>query len=262
LAKILQREGASGLVKEEVIMRIRLSSLSVGLLLFFPIGVVILSSLASPARADLVTNGSFETPIVPVGGFTNFLSGSAGITGWTVVGPEVSIVSTNYAALGFTFPAEDGKQWLDLTGDLSNSVEGVEQTIATTPGTIYNLSYFVGNQVNPGGPWGTSSTVDVLVNGTLIQIATNTMGAGGTTQVWEQFSTSFLATSSLTTLEFLNGDPANDNSNGLDNVVVTPGAVVGAPEPSTLVLVVVAVCALGTIFRLKNAMSQQRSGNL
>ena len=46
--------------------------------------------------------------------FTNFITGSTGITGWTVVGPEASIVSTNYAALGFTFPAEDGKQWLDL----------------------------------------------------------------------------------------------------------------------------------------------------
>jgi len=93
-------------------MRIRLASLSVGLLLFFPIGVVILSSLASPARADLVTNGNFETPIVPLEYFTNFLGGSTGITGWTVVGPAVSVVSTNYAAFGFTFPAEDGT-WQD-----------------------------------------------------------------------------------------------------------------------------------------------------
>jgi hypothetical protein len=30
--------------------------------------------------------------LVPVGGFTNFISGSTGITGWTVVGPEASIV--------------------------------------------------------------------------------------------------------------------------------------------------------------------------
>jgi hypothetical protein len=41
--------------------------------------------------------------------FTNFITGSTGITGWTVVGPEASIVSTNYAALGFTYPAEDGQ---------------------------------------------------------------------------------------------------------------------------------------------------------
>jgi hypothetical protein len=63
------------------------------------------------------------------------------------------------------------------------------------------------------------------VNGTLTQTATNSMGAGGTTQVWELFTTSFLVISSSTTLEFVNGDPPNDNSNGLDNVVVTPGSV-------------------------------------
>ena len=207
---------------------------------------LILVFAASAARANDIVNGSFETPLVPVGGFSNFISGSTGITGWTVVGPEASIVSTNYASLGFTFPAEDGKQWLDLTGDLSNRVEGVEQTFATTPDTTYSVSYFVGNQVNPGGPWGTTSTVDVLVDGALIQTATNSMGAGGTIQVWEQFTTSFLATSSSTTLEFLNEDPLSDNSNGLDNVVVTPGSVVSAPEPSTLLLLLLAaVCALG-----------------
>jgi len=215
---------------------------------------LILVFAASAARANSIVNGSFETPLVPVGSFTNFFSGSTDITGWTVVGPEASIVSTNYASLGFTFPAEDGKQWLDLTGDLSNRVEGVEQTFATTPGTHYSVSYFVGNQVNPGGPWGTTSTVDVLVDGALIQTATNSMGAGGTTQVWEQFTTSFLATSSSTTLEFLNEDPLSDNSNGLDNVVVTPGSVVSTPEPSTLLLLILAaVCAHG-FYRVRRPM--------
>lgn len=87
-------------------------------------GVVALSFLASAARANLVTNGSFETPVAPVGGFLNFTSGSTAITGWTVVGPEASVVNTNYTALGFTFPAEDGARWLDLTGDGSNALEG------------------------------------------------------------------------------------------------------------------------------------------
>jgi hypothetical protein len=216
--------------------------------------ILLLVFAASAARANDIVNGSFETPLVPVGGFTNFISGSTGITGWTVVGPEVSIVSTNYASFGFTFPAEDGKQWLDLTGDASNRVEGVEQTFATSPGTTYSVSYFVGNQVNPGGPWGTTSTVDVLVDGALIQTATNSMGTGGTTQVWEQFTTSFLATSSSTTLEFLNEDPPSDNSNGLDNVVVTPGSVVSTPEPSTLLLLLLAaVCGVG-FYRVRGPM--------
>lgn len=218
--------------------------------------LLILVFAASAARANSIVNGSFETPLVPTGSFSSFLTGSTAITGWTVVGPEVSIVSGSYASLGFTFPAEDGKQWLDLTGDGTNTVQGVEQTFATTPGKTYNLSYFVGNQFNPGGIWGITSTVNVLLNGVLIQTSTNSMGAGGTTQVWEQFSTSFLATSSSATLEFLNGDPPNDNSNGLDNVVVTPGSVVSTPEPSTLLLLLLAtVCALGC-YRFRGPVTQ------
>ncbi|MGH9358259.1 MAG: DUF642 domain-containing protein [Terriglobia bacterium] len=203
--------------------------------------------LALPARADLITNGSFESPLAPVGGFSNFNSGSTGITGWTVVGPQVSIVSGSYTSFGLTFPAEDGNQWLDLTGDVSNNVEGVEQTVATTPGATYNLSYFVGNQVNPGGPYGTTSTVKVFVDGTLIQTSTNSLGAGGKTQVWEPFSTSFAAASASTTLEFQNADPSTDNTNGLDNVVLTQGAATATPEPSTFFMLSAALFTLGSL---------------
>lgn len=223
--------------------------------------VVILSSLALPARANLITNGSFETPTVPVGGFTNFISGSTGITGWTVTGPEVSVVSGSYTSFGLTFPAEDGTQWLDLTGDASNAVEGVKQTIATTSGVTYDLSYFVGNQVNPGGPYGTTSTVDVLVDGSVIQKSTNSKGIGATIQVWQQFMTSFTATSSSTTVEFLNGDLASDNTNGLDNVVVVQGPTLTAtPEPSTFTLFALALC--GFLVLRKRMLSQRRERNL
>ncbi|MGH9407559.1 MAG: DUF642 domain-containing protein [Terriglobia bacterium] len=202
----------------------------------------------------MITNGSFETPVAPVGGFTNFITGSTAITGWTVVGPEVSVVSTSYTSFGLTFDAEDGNQWLDLTGDVSNAVEGVEQIVATTPGTTYDLSYFIGNVVLPPG-YGTTSTVKVLVDGTLIQTSTNSMGAGGTTQVWEQFSTSFTAASSSTTIEFLNEDPPTDNSNGLDNVVLNPGVATTTPEPSTAVIFVIGLGAIG-LFGIRKRAAQ------
>jgi len=115
------------------------------------IAVCALSMVAGVARGNLITNGSFETPVVPVGGFTNYLSGSTLITGWTVVGPEASIVNGSYVSLGELFPAKDGVQWLDLTGDLSKAVEGVQQTVTTTPGTSYTLSFWVGNVFQPGG---------------------------------------------------------------------------------------------------------------
>ena len=118
------------------------------------LGILVLVFAVSAARANSVVNGSFETSTVPTGSFTNFITDSTGITGWTVVGPEASIVSGRSASFGFTFPAENGIQWLDLTGDGTNSVEGVKQTFASTPGTMHSLSYFVGNQVSPGARGG------------------------------------------------------------------------------------------------------------
>ena len=211
-----------------------------------------LTCFASAQASTLITNGSFESPVVPVGSFTNFLSGSTLIPGWTVVGAAggVSIVSGSFSQECCTFPAEDGAQWLDLTGLDTNSVEGVEQTVATTPGTNYNLSFWVGNIFDPGGIFGTTSTVNVRLGGlggTLLGAFTNSNTTRGT-QIWQQFTTSFTATGSSTTLDFLNADPGNDNSNGLDNVVLTVGAA-GIPEPGTLSLLGLGIIGLGLVRR-------------
>jgi hypothetical protein len=210
-----------------------------------------------PLRANLIANGSFETPVVPVGAFTNFGSGSTGITGWTVVGATggVSIVSGTFSQECCTFPAEDGAQWLDLTGDGTNSIEGVEQSVATTPGTTYDLSFWVGNTSDPGGIFGRTSTVNVLlggISGTLIDAATNIINTPGTL-AWQQFTTSFTATGSSTTLDFLNGDSPFDNSNGLDNVSLTAAGPSTVPEPATLPLVGVSLAALSVFLRRRRS---------
>jgi hypothetical protein len=127
---------------------------------------------------------------------------------------------------------------LDLTGDLSNAVEGVQQTVTTTPGTSYTLSFWVGNVFQPGGAYGTTSTVNVRlggIGGTLLGSFTNSSTTTGT-QVWQQFSTSFTAAGTSTTLAFINGDPASDNTNGLDLVDLEVGSA-AVPEPASLVLV-------------------------
>jgi Protein of unknown function (DUF642)/PEP-CTERM motif len=184
--------------------------------------------------ANLLSDGSFESPTVPVGGFSNFGTG-ASIGGWTVVGPQASIVSGSFSQNGISFVAEDGAQWVDLTGDGSNRSEGVEQSVATVPGHSYVLSFWVGNVNNPGGIFGTTSSVDLVINGAPYGTFTNSCTTCTSTQGWEQFTSSFVASGATTMVTFLNEDSPSDNSNGLDNVVLT-GQSAGVPEPATLTL--------------------------
>src|SRR5712691_6300117 len=105
---------------------------------------------------------------------------------------------------GIAFPAKKGKQWLDLTGFNSNSATEVAQTVATTPGVAYTLSLYVGNVVDPNGVVGTTSTVNVLVDGGQVFTAANSMGQGQSKQVWQKFTTTIMATSTQTTIAFIN----------------------------------------------------------
>jgi hypothetical protein len=193
------------------------------------------------ASANLITNGSFETPTVPAGSFSNFLSGSSAITGWTVFGPAVSIVSGSFGGGGFSFPAQDGIQWLDLTGPTSGPAEGVEQTVTTTFGQTYDLSFYVGNV--SGGVFGTTSTVGVLINGSLV--ATKKNSTPGTTLNWELFTVPFTAASASTLIGFENLDPIGDDSNGLDNISLVLAPANAVPEPDILVLIGTALAGIG-----------------
>jgi hypothetical protein len=186
------------------------------------------SGLAAPS-GDLIANVGFEQPIVPNAQFQIFAAGQS-FSGWKVVGAagNVAIVSGGYQQNGFAFPASSGQQWLDLTGS-SNTATGVEQSIPTTPGTEYHLSFSVGNVYDPAGVFGTTSTVTVIVAGRPILSATNSAGRGVKSLVWQRFNTTLRAISAATTVEFINGDPPSDTSNGLDDV-----SLVAATGPSSI----------------------------
>lgn len=216
---------------------------------FYVIGIVtgLILSAAGAHAATLLTNGSFETPVVAAGNFTSIPVGSALLTGWSVIGPAgaaVSPVSTTFSQNGVAFVAQDGAQWLDLTGFNVNSTEGVSQSVATTAGNQYQVSYFVGNTTG-GGIFGTSSTVNVLINGVQTFSDTNST-VSPASQNWQQFTHTFFASGASTTLAFVNADPASDNNNGLDNVVLLDLGPVGAvPEPETYALLLAGLGLLG-----------------
>jgi hypothetical protein len=186
------------------------------------VGVLMASCGPASAATNLTKNGSFEVPAVPAGDFRLFSTGQA-FSGWRVVGAKgnVAVISGKYQGGGITFNAQAGAQWMDLTGLESNLATGVAQSFATTRGTEYHLTFWVGNVYNPGGAFGVSSTVKVYVNGVRKLTATNSLHPANHRQAWKEFALTFKATSGRTTISFINGDPRTDNSNGLDSVRLT-----------------------------------------
>ena len=184
------------------------------------VAAAIIAGAVLTARAqNLLADGDFERPAVPIGGYTDFAVGQS-IGPWTVVGEKgnVQVVDGQFAAGGFEYPARSGHQWLDLTGHF-NTATGVQQAVATVPGRRYRVAFSIGNVVDLAGGAGSSSTVHVLVDGVTVMTATSFESAGRRL-AWKTFMTFFTATSARTFVAFLNGDPPSDGTNGLDDVSV------------------------------------------
>lgn len=174
-------------------------------------------ALTSPAEAgNLAKDASFEKPVVPDGSYQLFSTGDS-FKNWTVVGAagNVGIVSGDFAYC-VPLPAKKGKQFLDLTGT-SDSATGVQTNLTTTPGSTYSVTFYIGNVVG-GGNCGTTSTVNLVIDG--VPVASFTNKKGGDTVIWKKFSTEFIAQNQTTTIAFINGDPPDDTSCGLDAVTV------------------------------------------
>jgi hypothetical protein len=171
---------------------------------------------AGATTANLISDGSFEKPVVGSGGFALFQTGQT-FNHWTVLGTNgnVGVVSGTFSQNGYAFPAKKGTQWLDLTGT-TQIATGVQETVSTTAGASYTLTFWIGNVYDPGGIFGTTSTVRVLINGSTVASKTNSQQ--GTTQIWQKFTVHFNAASTSTEVGLLNGDPSSDTSNGLDAV--------------------------------------------
>ena len=194
------------------------------------LGTVCLTFLAVSANANLLTNGSFELgTFVNDGNLTDsFNAGATTITGWSAVGRQVSWIDVGNP---WSLSAQDGNRFLDLTGyNPGAPFGGVTQSVATTVGEHYSLSFYLGSYT---ALWGGPPISILAAAGGTSQTFTNP--AATTTSTWTPFSLLFTATSATTAVTLTGA--AGVNYIGLDNVSVDPAGAGGAvPEPSAFAL--------------------------
>lgn len=179
-------------------------------LLIFALSIAIVA-MTGQARANLVSNGSFEL--------------NPGSNGWTIGGGSIDWVSG--------WDASDGSYSIDLNAFMPGFVE---QTFATVAGEQYFVSFDLSG--NPGDPRGLK-TLDVSVDGYFNTFSYDTFFKGNTAgnMLYDTYSFSFVADDVSATLRFLSttagtlGFPADAQGPVLDNVAVNP-----VPEPATMLL--------------------------
>jgi hypothetical protein len=175
-------------------------------------GLLALALLCGPgrARAEFMANGGFESG--NFGGWTQ-----SGNTGFTFVSSSNPNTGT-YSA------------WLGPIGSFGY----LSQTVATTPGTTYDLQFALGNS----GPVG--NQFQVLFGGTTVFNQVNMPNQG-----YKDYLVQVTATSSSTLLQF-----AYRNDPGfffLDDVTLSAGVHISNvnPEPAGLTLLALGFVALG-----------------
>jgi hypothetical protein len=198
-------------------------------------------TVPAPASANLLTNGSFEDTthfVDNTGQDTMTLPvGSNAMTGWTVAGSEslAWIGPTN----PFSLSASNGSYFLDLTGyQEGGPFSGVTQTIATSAGSTYLLSFGLGSSSIYGLPVRITASAAAAVQ----PFTSSDTGSNN----WETETLSFTATGSSTTVSLLGA--TGESYIGLDNVSVT---LVSSPipEPVSLALLGAGLAGLALVRR-------------
>ena len=186
-----------------------LTGLATGLFMF---------GIAGMANANLIDNGSFESP--DIGDSTWHVYST--IDGWTtVVGAGIEIQSGGIAGTSF-----DGDQHVEL--DSYNNTT-MEQIIDTVLGQTYTVSFYYSPR-----PGVAENSNGITVFWDYYMLGTTITGTTSSDTVWTQYSFDVLGTGAATSLQFSAVGKSDSLGGYLDLVSVTEAAPV--PEPATMLL--------------------------
>ncbi len=154
----------------------------------------------SPARANLVTNGSFEDPSLTTG--TQLSS----ISGWTATNQVEVAVSSAWA--------QSGKQFVEMDVFTNTSMS---QTISVLPGLPSTLTFY--SSPRPGQPASTNG-LDVKLDGnTIFSFAEN--GSSLTDLNWTLYTYTYTPSTSSANLVFTGTGTPDGYGTYLDTVSYT-----------------------------------------
>lgn len=190
------------------------------------------------AHANLISNGTFAAPSCASSSYCEYSAGSTAITGWTVTGNTVDLIT------GYWQAPPGGGNSVDLDGVGPGGVAST--SFATSNGGEYVLTFDLSG--NPDGNLG-PHTVAVDVDGTIQNFTFDTAAEQNTRSdmKWVQESMTFTSNTTLSSISFTSLDPS-DSPYG---AVIADVDVEGVPEPATLSLFGVGLFALGFVSRRK-----------
>lgn len=200
--------------------------------------VLAVSLVPGIAHANLIGNGNFASSCGS-GSFCTYSNGnSTNISGWTVGGSSVDLIT------GYWQAPPGGGNSVDLDGLGAGSIQ---TSFGTNAGTEYTLSFELSGNPDGGNP---IKTVEVDVAGVIQTFTFDTSAAGNShgDMKWILETLTFTATGGITSLKFLSLDDANSDYGAvIGNVVVVP-----VPEPGTLAILGVGLLAFGAYSRRKS----------
>ncbi|MBD2436540.1 DUF642 domain-containing protein [Nostoc sp. FACHB-110] len=195
----------------------------------FTLGLLPLTLATKPATAvNLVTNSSFEEPVIPSGDFQFFSS----IPGWSLLTGSPGPIEIQHNAAG---KAYDGSQLVELD---SRAVSGIFQDLTTEIGKKYQLQFAFSPR-----PGVSQNLLNINWGGTLVD-SLSASGVGLSDTNWRLYTYELVATSTTTRLSFNNfGELSNSLGTYIDAISVTAAQV---PEP-TSVLGILTLAGLSTV---------------